>query len=192
MLDIVDLWLPILASTAAVFFLSFLCWAVSPHHKQDWIALPGEDRLMDSLREQGVQAGQYAFPRCEDAQQMREAAFLEKYNRGPKGFLIVAPEGPLNMARNMATSSAFNLIATMLVAYVASLALAPGAEDRAVFRLVSTVAFIAHGAALGWAPIWFGRTWSSTLREMGDALLYGLGTGAIFMALWPSGISINS
>lgn len=185
MLHTLDLWLPILASTVAVFFLSFLCWAVLPHHRNDWGPLPSEDGLMDTLRAQDVGRGQYAFPRCKSPEEMREPAFLEKYNRGPKGFLIVAPDGPLNMGRTMGISSVYNLAVTTLVAYVATLALPAGADGMQVFRLVSTVAFLAHGSALGWAPIWFGRTWGSTLREGLDALLYGLATGAIFLALWP-------
>ncbi len=185
MLSTIDLWLPILASTIAVFFLSFLCWAVLPHHRGDWGPLPDEDGLMDTLRGQGIPRGQYAFPRCSSNEEMRDPAFLEKYNRGPKGFLIVAADGPMNMGKTMGTSSAYNLVVTVLVAYVASIALPASADGMQVFRLVSTVAFLAHGSALGWAPIWFGRTWGSTLRELMDALLYGLATGGIFLALWP-------
>ncbi len=56
-----------------------------------------------------------------------------------------------------------------------------------VFRVVWTVAFIANSMALCWGPIWFGRTWSSTLKEMFDGLVYGAATGAIFMFFWPAG-----
>ena len=35
MVELTSLWLPILLSTVALFFLSFLAWTVLPHHKPD-------------------------------------------------------------------------------------------------------------------------------------------------------------
>ena len=50
MVELSQLWLPILLTTFAVFFLSFLMWMVSPHHRKDWSALPDEDGFMGTLR----------------------------------------------------------------------------------------------------------------------------------------------
>jgi hypothetical protein len=33
--------------------------------------------------------------------------------------------------------------------------------------------------------IWFGRPWSSSLKVLFDALVYGLFTGGVFGWLWP-------
>ena len=54
-----------------------------------------------------------------------------------------------------------------------------------VFRVVWTVSFMAYAVGLTWGPIWFGRSWSSTLKEMFDGLVYGAGTGLVFMFFWP-------
>jgi len=41
-----QLWLPIVVSGFAVFFLSALVWTVMPHHKKDWQGLPNEDAVL--------------------------------------------------------------------------------------------------------------------------------------------------
>lgn len=187
LLSLTDLWLPILLSTVAVFFVSFLMWMVLPHHKSDWRAAGNEDALMAAVREhQGSGVRQISFPHCSDPAQMKDPAWNEKYTAGPKGFLILMPEGPVNIGASMARSTIYNLVCTVLIAYVATLALAPGAGSTEVLRLVTTVAFLTFGGALGWGAIWFGRTWSSTFKEWLDALVYGLVTGGIFAALWPA------
>jgi hypothetical protein len=188
MVDLFQLWLPILLSSVAVFFLSFLMWMALPHHKSDWTGLPDEDAAMDLLRSQGVKRGQYAIPHCASKELMRDPEFIAKWTKGPKGFLIVQQEGPLSMGGNLAKSFTFNVVTATLVAYVATMGLEPGADGMLVFRFTTTVAFLANSLALGWGAIWFSRTWSSTLKEMFDGLLYAAATGALFMALWPGAV----
>jgi hypothetical protein len=186
MVTLAQLWLPILASTVAVFFISLLMWMFMPHHKRDWSPATDEDGLMDHVRGQHLGQRQITFPHCSDPAQMKDPAFMEKHAKGPKGFLILLPDGPMNMGKSMGISGAYNLVCAASVAYVATLGLEPTSPSSLVFRFVSTVAFLTFGAGLGWGAIWFGRTWSSTLKEMGDALVYGLATGAVFMWLWPA------
>ncbi|MCP3920591.1 MAG: hypothetical protein GY711_34120 [bacterium] len=85
----------------------------------------------------------------------------------------------------MGISLAYNVVVCLLTAYVCTIVLRPDDDGMLVFRLVATVAFLGNAAALGWGPIWFGRTWSSTLEEMLDGPLYGLATGLVFMWMWP-------
>jgi hypothetical protein len=140
---------------------------------------------MQAIADQGLQGGQqYNFPHCDGPEAMKDPAWNEKYTKGPKGFLILMPDGPPDIPQSMVKSTLYNLVMTIFVAYVATMALGPGSPK--VFQMTSVVAFLAFGGALGWGPIWFGRTMGSTLREMFDALVYGLATGAIFMWLWPS------
>jgi len=185
MVELSQLWLPIVASGIVVFFLSFLMWMVAPHHRTDWSAAPDEDKLMDTLREMGAKGGQYAFPHCTGAEQMKDPVWKEKYTKGPKGFLTLKPEGPENMGKMLATSGGLNLVGALFTAYVASLALAPGEDGMAVFRLTATVAFMGCSLGLLWGPVWFGRSWSSALKEVFDGLVYGVATGLVFMLLWP-------
>ena len=185
MVELSQLWLPILLTGVAVFFLSYLMWMVLPHHRTDWSPLPSEDELMDAVREMGVGGGQYAFPHCSGPEQYKDPAWLEKYNKGPKGFLLLKHHGPENMGKNLGVSFLFNVVTGLFVAYVATLGLAPGADKMAVFRFVWTVAFMANSMALVWGAIWAGRSWSGVLKEMFDGLVYGAATGLLFMAFWP-------
>ncbi len=185
MVELSELWLPILLSGVAVFFVSFLMWTVLPHHRQDWPRLPDEDRVMDALREPSTPAGQYSFPHCSGPEQWKDPAYLERFSKGPKGFLIVKPDGPESMGPKLATSFLFNVLAAFLVAYLASMALPVTTSSALVFRFVATASFVANSVALAWGPIWFARSWSSTGKEMFDGLVYGLVTGAVFVATWP-------
>lgn len=186
MIELSQLWLPIVLTGVAVFFISFLMWMVLPHHRQDWPPLPDEDQAMDVLRGMGVGGGQYSFPHCSSPAQMKDPVWMEKYNRGPKGFLILKPDGPESMGKSMGVSFVFNLITAVLVAYVAAFSLPAGAEGALVLRFVWTVAFLANSFGLVWGAIWFGRTWSSTLKEMFDGLVYSFATALLFMAFWPA------
>lgn len=185
MVELSQLWLPILLSAVAVFFLSFVMWMVLPHHRPDWKRLPDEDRFMDQLRALGPTELQYSFPHCSDPAQMKDPAWMAKYDKGPKGFLVLKPNGPESMGKALATSFVFNVITATLVAYAATMAIHPAAEKLFVLRFVMTVAFLANSFALVWGAIWFGRTWKSTLKEMLDGLVYAAATGAVFMLLWP-------
>lgn len=186
MVSLAQLWLPILLSTVAVFFLSFLMWMVFPHHRSDWKSLPKEDDTLDSMRSSGLEEGQYSFPFCSGAEQMKDPEWIKKFEQGPSGFLIVRPSGQINMGKNMLISSAFNLVVSVLVAYVATISMTPASSGGDVFRMTATVATLGYAGALGWGAIWFSRTWNSTLKEMFDGLVYGLATGALFLAFWPA------
>ncbi len=183
--ELSQLWLPILLSGVAVFFLGFLMWMVFPHHRSDWRPLPDEDRVMKTLRELGVGGGQYTFPHCSGPAQMKDPEWIAKYNAGPKGFLVLKHDGPESMGKSMMTSFLFNVITAMAVAYVACQTLSAGAEGLDVFRFTGTVAFMTNSFGLVWGAIWFGRTWSSTLKEMGDGFAYSVVTALLFMAFWP-------
>ena len=47
------------------------------------------------------------------------------------------------------------------------------------------LAISGYGLAQAHESIWWGRSWSWTLRNMADSLLYGLLTGGTFGWLWP-------
>jgi len=184
MVTLLSLWLPILISAVAVFFTSFVMWMILPHHKGDWKKLPDEDAVHEALRAQDAPPGQYTIP-WGDKESWKDPEFMKKCEEGPSGMLIVRPRGGFAMGKSMAQSTVFNLVISVLVAYVASFTLEKAASGSDVFRLTSIVALLAYAGALGWGPIWWSRTWSSTLREMFDGAVYGIVTGAVFMGLWP-------
>ena len=77
------------------------------------------------------------------------------------------------------------LLVGLFSAYLAGLALEPGAGFMKVFRFVGTVSFGGYFLALIQNSIWYKRAWSTTLKYLLDGFIYSLGTAAIFAWLWP-------
>ena len=181
---LMDLWLPILLSGLAVFVLSALAWMVLPHHRKEWQPFPNEDAVMNAVRSGNPQPGLYHFPHADDPKAMQSVEFQTKMNAGVVAFVTVMAHAGRNMGATMAKSLLGNIIVSVFVAYVASLALQPGADYMTVFRLTSTVAFMAYG--LGQIPesIWFGRPWKAFFFGAIDALAFALVTGGIFGWRW--------
>lgn len=176
-----NLWLPILLSTTAVFFASFLSWMVLQFHRQDWVKTSEEDRLMELVRDGNIPAGNYMFPSCASSEEMNSEAFQRKYKAGPNGTLSVFPPGA-GMGPKLGLQFAYFLAATFCVAYLATLALTPGSPFLPVFRFVSTATFLTHFAAVIPGCIWF------HIRITGhfiDAVVFAAITGAIFGVMWP-------
>ena len=180
-----QLWLPIVASGAAVFFLSALAWTVMPHHKKDWQRLPNEEAVLAAMRTSPPAPGQYAMPFMGDPKQRDDPAMKDRIARGPNGYLTVIPTGMPAMGPMMAKSLVYYILVSLLVAYVAWHALRAGAEGAMVFRIVGTTAMMAYILAMVPESIWFGRPWRNLGMQAVDGAVYGLVTGAIFGWLWP-------
>ncbi len=186
MVPIASLWLAILLSSVAVFFVSFLVWMVLPHHRSDWSKLPDEEGFSAAVRATGAGPGQYQFPYCATPKEMNEPEFMEKQAKGPVGQLILFPTGPQSLAKNLTLYFLYSLVVSWLVAYLTSRTVAPGADYLTVFRVAGTAAWLAYSWALPPLAIWFGRSWSSVLKEMLDGLAYALLTAGFFGWLWPA------
>jgi hypothetical protein len=65
------------------------------------------------------------------------------------------------------------------------LVLTAGSAYSTVFGFIAPVAFLAFGWAVVPFAIWFGHTWSMTLKYLLDALIYGVVVAACFAWLWP-------
>lgn len=186
MTSLAALWMPILISAFALFFLGFLCWMVLPHHRSDWKKLPDEDGVMDDLRARGVQGpGQFSFPHCGSPEAMKDPEFLKQMQDGPSGMLVLMAPGPMAMGKSMAQCVLHNAIVAAVVAYAAGLCLAPGASFSEVFRLTGTLGILAWCSAIPTSSIWFHHSWSSTWKSLADGAVAGLAMGAIFAWLWP-------
>ena len=94
---ITELWLPILLAATAVFVVSSVIHVASPLHKADYKPLPDEDRVLEALRDAGLERGGYAFPYASSMKQMAEEGFIARQNLGPVGFMQVLPKGPIKM-----------------------------------------------------------------------------------------------
>jgi len=187
MVPLTSLWLPILLSAVVVFVASSIMHMVLPFHRNDLRRLPSdkEDQVLDMLRRISVPPGDYGAPHAGSAAGMREPAYVAKVTKGPVAFMTIAPGGPPTMAPNLIQWFVYAVIASLLAAYVTSLAAGPGAPYMMVFRVTSVAAFMGYSLALAQHSIWFRRDWGTTIKSMVDGLIYGLLTGGVFGWLWP-------
>lgn len=186
MTDLSSLWLAILAATILTHVASAIAWMLLPHHRSDYRGLPDETATAEVLRGQQLTPGFYNLPHCDDFSEYGTPEFREKMERGPVAYLTVLPNRMPAMGKMMLKQLAYLLVTVSLVAYVASLSLAPGAEWPAVLRLVSATSFLAFGFAIIPDAIWYGRPWPIIFKTLGDALFYALVTGSVMAWLWPA------
>jgi hypothetical protein len=183
MVSLGALWLPILVSSVVVFVASSLVWMVLPHHRSDWKALPGEDAVLEAMRRAGVGRGQYRFPYVDPRDKSPE--MQKRWQIQPMGTTTIWPAGRPNMGKQLGSWFLYLLFISICLAYLAGVVLPVGTAYRTVFRVVGTAAVLAYGGALLPNAIWWGRSWSTTLKEFADAVAYGLLTAGVFGWLWP-------
>lgn len=185
MVTLSALWLPILLSAVAAFFLSFVLHQVLPLHRKDYVGLPDEDGLRAALGSR-TPPGDYVFPYAAGPAAMKDPEFQKKWAAGPSGALTVFSPGPFNMGKTLLAWFVYLVVIFVFVAYLAGRTLAPGADYLEVFRVVGTVAFLALAGADPVMSIWFRRKWSTTFKYVFvDGLLYALFAGGFFGWLWP-------
>jgi hypothetical protein len=178
---ILSLWLPILLSTVALFFASFLSWMVLPLHKADWKKMPAEDDVLAALRRGQVAPGNYMVPGFNTPAEQQSEAYVTKMKEGPMGVITIFPA--VNMGRNLALTMLYFLVTAACLAYLSRLALDPGANFMTVFRFVSTAAFMTYVSGIVCHAIWFH---CRILGHVLESIAYAAIAGAIFAALWPA------
>jgi hypothetical protein len=184
MVFLASLWLPILLSAVLVFVASFLIHMVLPYHRNDYRKAPSEDEVMEALRKAGVAPGNYVIPYAGGPSGLKSPEFVEKVKNGPVAVLTVLRDG-FAMGKKLTQWFVFSIVVGIFAGYVAGHALGPGAPYLAVFRYVGTIAFLGYGLALWQDSIWWGRSWSTTLKSNFDALVYGCLSAGVFGWLWP-------
>lgn len=183
--SLMQLWLPMVLSAAAVWFWSFLSWAILPIHKNDHKGVPNEDGFMAKLREFNLAPGAYAFPHCGDHKNKNDPAFQAKWKAGPAGMLNVWPQN-ISMGKCMALTFAVELLASVLIGYVLVAAgMAKGADCAKVMQVAGTVGVLTYTVASIPNQIWFQASMSQKLACAFDGIVSGLATGAIFAMLCP-------
>ena len=183
---LVELWLPILLSAVFVFIASTILHMLLPIHKGDYRKLPGEESVLAAMREQGVQPGEYMFPRTDSMKDMCSPEMVEKFRKGPVGFVTIKPSGDCSMAKGLIQWFVYSLLVSVFAAYIAANTLHPGDPYLSVFRITGAVAFVAYAFAYIQNSIWKGVPWCSTFKYVFDGLIYGLVTAGAFGWLWPA------
>lgn len=186
MVEISQLWLPVVVSSVVVFFASFLAWMVIGHHKKDIKTLENEKSLIDQLKQLNIAPGTYMWPGCCPGEDMNSEAFKARYDAGPWGSMNIVAAKP-NFARNLILTFLFYVIVSLFVAYVTGQARAAGAGFMTVFQVAGAAAILGYCAGSIPNAIFFSKPGRFVLTEFLDGLVYGLLTGVAFAVLWPGG-----
>jgi hypothetical protein len=182
-----SLWLPVLVSAAVVWIGGAIAWTALPHHKSDYKELPSEDGVSEALRKLGLTPGQYLLPWMGDREKMKDPAFLKRMEEGPVAMINSRPSGMPGMGKNLALHFGYCVLVSFVTAYVARHTLNAGTARGDVFHITGSVAIAAYALASLPESIWFWRPWPVTLKNLADAIVFGLLTGAVFAWLWPHG-----
>ena len=176
-----DLWLAIIVATIVLWFLSFLAWAILPHHFGDRKRVGDEDGLMEFIRQSGIQPGNYMFPHAESSQAQRSKEYADKYMAGPRGTLNIYAVP--NMGKNMLLTIVYFFVTVFIAAYIVHIACPLGTDFMRVFRVAGAIGVLTYATSGALNRIWFTeRMWT----EIVDGIVYGLALGLIFASLWPS------
>lgn len=185
MVSVLSLLIPIALSAVFVFIASSIIHMATPWHKNDLKKIPNEDGVMNALRSFNIPPGEYGVPKPDSMKDMGTPEFQAKYKAGPVAFLTVRPSGDMSMSRNLVMWFIYSLVVSVFAGYIAGVAFGPGTEYLRIMQVAGCVAFTGYSLAQAHESIWWGRSWSRTIRSMLDGLLYGLLTGGTFGWLWP-------
>jgi hypothetical protein len=181
MVGLSALWMPIVVSAVFVLIALLILHMMPGWHKRDMTAVPGEDKVMETLRALNVQPGDYRFPYGNTVKEMETPAFKEKMKHGPVGNMSIQPISDINMGKWFV----YSLVIAVIVAYVTGRTRAQGAPYLEVFRVSGAVTFCCYSVAHWQNWIWWGKGTRFTLTNTVDGLIYALVTAGTFGWLWP-------
>ena len=184
--ELTGLWIPIVISACSLLLISGIVSCFVRPRLSDWKELPEEDGTVEFLQKSGISPGLYLFPgRRKRADALSEESRQQRMDSGPWGTISIGSRPP-NLARKLMQSMAFFLVLNILVAHLATQALDPGDGFLAVFQFTGTAA--ALSCAFGGIPnaIWLGAHFRAAWIDVIQGVAYGIITGAVFAAFWPS------
>ena len=184
-ISLFSLWMPILVGALFAWIASALIHMVIKHHNSDYQRLANEDEVRAAIRAGSPKLGLHHMPYCASMSEMANEDMQRKMTEGPIALVTIFPNGMPRMGKLLALQIAYFIVGNALIAYAATLALAPGAGFAEVFRVFTAIGFLAYGWATIPYSIWFGHQWSMTIKYLVDALIYALVVAATFAWLWP-------
>ena len=185
MVSLAELWMPIIASTVAVFVVSSLVHMVLKGHAADYNCLPNEDQVRDALRKGNLAPGFYPLPYCKGMKDMDSPEMVKKFTEGPVGYVVIRPSGSPGMGKFLGAWFLYCALVSFFLAYLAAHTIARGTAYLEVFRVVGTAAFLVYGLSQLLDAIWKGQRLSATFKYIVDGTLYALVTAGVFGWLWP-------
>jgi hypothetical protein len=181
-----SLWLPVVVSAVAVWFVSSILHMVLKYHRADYKPLPDEAAIASAVRQAGPGPGVYMTPYGGDASALKDPAFRKRYEEGPVALITVMRSGPPAMGKYLAQWFLLCLLVSFVASYVARNTLSPGMDGLKVMQITGAVAFAGYGLGYIQDSIWKAIPWSNSLRGMLDAAIYAVVTGLVFRLLWPA------
>ena len=179
-----DLWLAILIAAASVFFASFIIWMLLPYHKADIKVLPDEEGFTNAISGLDIPPGLYMYPNCQSAEEMKSDDFKAKFNNGPWGMITIMGAKP-NFGANLLKTFIAYLVITIVVVYIASVALPAGAEYLKVFQVVGAAAFLGHCTGSLAGDIFLGKPNRFIITSFIDGVIFALITAGVIASMWP-------
>ncbi len=181
-MDLTTLWLPIVLAAVGVFLVSAIVWMALPLHRKEYRKHERSEEVAEWIRRNQPAVGRYMIgwhPPGED----RKAAPATATS--PRALLLV-DYGPPNMGKSLGLWFVNLLVVSVLIGYVASVALPRGAAAIEVARVTFTAGLLAYGGGALPKAIWEGIPWSHVPAALVDALLYAAATAAVFAISWPA------
>ena len=180
------LWLPVLVAAIAVFVASSLVHMVFRWHQSDFRRIGNEDAVRAALREGGSAPGQYMTPWCEGMKAAQEEPMQAKFREGPIATITLMKTGKPQMGPMLLRWFVFNLVLAAAVGAIVFQVYGAGGDPRYAGHLAGLITLLAYGAGSPQQSIWMGKPWSTTAKDLLDALIYGAVTAFVFMWLWPA------
>lgn len=183
----VELWLPTLLSTVAVFILSSIIHMVVPWHKNDFAKFPDEPGVLDALRSYNLAPGEYMAPRPASRSEMSSPEFAERVKRGPLVILNIQSGDSISMSRPLILWLIYVLVVSTLVGHVTYGATGGHPQDeRVIIHTAGLTAFLAYAAGLWQQTIWFRKPALTSFKATFDGFIYAAATAWIFCVFWPA------
>ena len=185
MVNMREIWAPIVISSALTFVASSVIWMFLGYHKSDMASVTDEEALRETLRKQNLAPGQYGLPWSTDQKQRATPEFKKKMIDGPLANITIRPAGSTGMGKVLGQWFLYLLILNSVIAYAAGRTLPHGLSYLTVFRAVGTISFLAYGGSTAVSSIFWGRPWKTTAKDLFDAFLYACLAAGSFGWLWP-------
>src|SRR3954465_14690186 len=113
MTELSALWLPILLGAVVCFIASSVIHMTPLWHKDEYPALPDEEKARAAIGALNVPPGDYMVPRCKTMKDMGSAEFREKLRQGPNWLVTVRPPGDHGMGAMMIQWFLFLLVVAL-------------------------------------------------------------------------------
>jgi hypothetical protein len=181
---LIQQFLPIIATAAAIFIASSLIHMVFKWHNAEYRALPNEDEVRKVINSANLTPGLYATPHCTDMKEMGSEAMQQKFKEGPVFTITMRKAGAPAMGKHLLDWFLFSLFIAAFGAWVASFSYGTTGNAHLVGHFVGLFSFIAYGCGSVQESIWMGRPWSATLKNLLDAFIYGVISALVFWWLW--------